>query len=93
MFSDDGLVVEHTGGVGKRCTDVVNGVAVWPVSGFLVDEYRVEEILEQDRVRVNGDGVEGVDYYVSLVGSVWQCLVSKPSRLVKELQRRSNNRQ
>jgi hypothetical protein len=87
----DGPVVEHTGGVGERCTDVVNGVAVGPVSGFLVDEYWVEEILEQDRVCVDGDGVEGVDYYVLLVGSVLQCFEGSSSRLVKELQRRSCN--
>jgi hypothetical protein len=90
---DDEFVVERTSGVGERCTDVVNGVAVGPVPGFLVDEYRVQEVLEQDRVCVDGDGVEGIDYYVSLVGSVWQCLVSSSSRLVKELQRRSDNRQ
>jgi hypothetical protein len=90
---DDGLVVECTGGVGERCTDVVYGVAVGPVSSFLVDEDRVEEVLEQDRVCVDGDWVEGVDYYVSLVGSAWQFLVSSSLRLVKELQQRSDNRQ
>jgi hypothetical protein len=75
-YLDDGLVVGHTGGVGERCTDVVNGVAVRPVSGLLVDEDWVKEILEQDRVCVDGDGVEGVDYCLLLVQFVWLCPTS-----------------
>jgi hypothetical protein len=45
----------------------VNSVAVGPVPGFLIDENWIEEMLEQDRVCVDGDGVEGVDDCVLLV--------------------------
>lgn len=54
------MFVECTSGVGECCADVVDGIAVGPVAGFLVDEYWVEKILEQRSVCVDGDGVERI---------------------------------
>jgi hypothetical protein len=80
------VACERTGGVGECCADIVNGIAVGPVSGFLVDEYWVEEILEQDRVCVDGDGVERIDDCVLLVRFVWRCPASSSTRPIQELQ-------
>jgi hypothetical protein len=41
-----GRIEECTCSVGKCCADVVDGVAVGPVTGFLVDEDRVEKVFE-----------------------------------------------
>lgn len=38
----EGCFAKCTGGIRECCADVVDGIAVGPVAGFLVDEHRVE---------------------------------------------------
>lgn len=53
----------------------MNGIAVRPVTSLLIDENRIEKILEQSGVGVDRDGMEGVyDCMLSILDTL-QALV------------------
>jgi hypothetical protein len=64
---NDAGMVERTSSVREGCSDVVDGILVWPVARLLVYEERVEEVLEERGVGVDGDGVEGEDHWFDRV--------------------------
>jgi hypothetical protein len=62
VVKEDVGIVGRTSSVREGCSDVVDRILVGPVSCLLVDEERIEEVLEESGVGVNGDGVEGENH-------------------------------
>jgi len=57
------VIFERTSSVRESCSNVVDRILVGPVACLLVDEERIEEVLEESGVGVDGDGVEGENHF------------------------------